>query len=268
MILLKSWTLGQLMAGKYQRTIEHVFKQRVKELEDQVSGSVYDEEIPFHRNDIEQALEELDIDVKNVPDIPYAYRSRRELPESVSKHGYNAVVLDDSRPGEDPTYLFTKRKQLIKVPEEVERTKEINSERIPEPVRKHLRKDEQGVLTKIRYTGILDDFTGLDCYHIGSHIRFRVKGREAELDDLYVGVDENGDTHALAVEAKGKGETLNRNQLIRNTRGIENKDQYPANVHTIAVKLTSDESIYIFEFDLFQEAGEDNIRTEKVWRYS
>lgn len=247
------------MVGKYQQIIEYVFKKKEEEY-----GT--DEDIPFHRDDLEDAMEELDISVKNVPDIPYAYRSRRPLPDSIAQHGYSAIIIDDTRAGEDPTYMFTKRDQLIPVPDVVDETHSTSVASLPEPVRPYIGEDEQGVLTQVRYAGLLDDFTGLDCYHLTSHLRFRVKGREAELDDLYVGVDENSDHYALAVEAKGEGETLNRNQLIRNTRGIENKSDYPNDVRTLAVKLHEGE-IYLFEFEVFRSEGEDRVQTERIWKY-
>jgi len=256
------------MAGKYRRIIEHVFEQKVEELEEEIEGSALEEDIPFHRDDIEDAMEELDIEVGNVPDIPYAYRSRRPLPEPIAQHGYSAIIIDDNRPGEDPTYLFTKRDQLIPVPDTVDETHTTSSTALPEPVREYISEDEQGVLTQVRYAGLLDDFTGLNTYHLASHLRFRVKGREAELDDLYVGEDNDGKHHALAVEAKGKGETLNRNQLIRNTRGIENKSRYPNSVRTLAVKLDEDGDIYLFEFEVYEQDGNDRVRTERVWKYT
>lgn len=45
---------------------------------------------------------------------------------------------------------------------------------------------------------------GLETYYLASHLRFRVCGREADLDDLYVGEDEQGGHHAIAVEGKGR----------------------------------------------------------------
>lgn len=247
------------MAGKYQQVIEHVFEKKVEKY-----GT--EEDIPFHRDDMEEAMDELDISIGNVVDIPYSYRSRRRLPEKLAKHGYSAIIIDDTRPGEDPTYRFTKRDQLIPVPEEVDETHATSIAELPEPIRPYLGQDEQGVLTQVRYAGLLDEFTGYDCYHLSSHLRFRVKGREAELDDLYVAVDEEGNHHALAVEAKGEAETLNRNQLIRNTRGIEGESEYPDNVGTLAVKLHEGE-IYVFEFTVFRSEGEDRVRVERVWKY-
>lgn len=96
----------------------------------------------------------------------------------------------------------------------------------------------------------------------------RVNSREAELDDLYVGVDDEGTHHALAVEAKGAGETLNKNQLIRNTRGIEQKRAYPDRVRTLAVKLDDDGDFYLFEFDVYEGDDRDEVTTERVWMYS
>lgn len=256
------------MAGKYQRIIEHVFEQKVEQLGQTIEDPL-EEDVPFHRDDISAAMDELDIEVGNVPDIPYAYRSRRPLPDSIAEHGYSAIIIDDNRPGEDPTYLFTKRNQLISVPDTVDETHTTNIDTLPEAVRDYIGEDEQGVLTQVRYTGILDDFTGLDTYHLTSHLRFRVQGREAELDDLYIGEDNDGSHHALAVEAKGKGETLNRNQLIRNTRGIEHKSQYPNSVRTLAVKLDEKGDIYLFEFEVFEDAdGENRVETERVWKYT
>jgi hypothetical protein len=264
--LINSSGFDPVMAGKYRRIIEWVFEKRVEELDETIEGSALNEDIPFHRNDIEEAMEVLDINVGNVPDIPYAYRSRRPLPEKLSRHGYSAVIIDDTREGEDPTYMFTKRDQLISVPEVVDETHQTDRSVLPDVVRPYIREDEQGVLTQVRYAGLLDDFTALETYHLTSHLRFRVRGREAELDDLYVGEDQMGNHYALAVEAKGEGETLNRNQLIRNTRGIENKSRYPDSVRTLAVKLHKGD-IYLFEFDVYEQDGKDRVDINRVWKY-
>lgn len=247
--------------AKYEPIIKHVFETQAEKF-----GT--DEEIPFDRTHIEEAMEDLDISVGNVPDIPYAYRSRRPLPKDIAQHGYTAVIIDDTREGEDPTYMFTKTEQLIPVPDVVDETHQTSTATLPDPVQKYIGKDEQGVLTQVRYAGLLDDFTGWDTYHLQSHLRMRVRGREAELDDLYIAVDDTETHHALAVEAKGVGETLNKNQLIRNTRGIEEKSNYPDSVRTLAVKLDDDGFFYLFEFEVFQDAdGNDRIEMDRVWKY-
>lgn len=247
--------------GKYEDTIIRVFENKTK------SGHTTDEEIAFDRDDIEEALDELSLTVKNVPDIPYAYRSRRSLPDHIEQHGYNAIILDDSIEGANATYLFTKRDQLIHIPDEYDETHRTSLAELPAPVREYIGKDEQGVLTQVRYAGLLDDFTGLEAYHLQSHMRFRVNSREAELDDLYVGVDAEGRDHAIAVEAKGVGETLNKNQLIRNTRGIEQEAAFPDDVKTLAVKLDDDGYFYLFEFDVYEANDQDEIEVERVWQY-
>jgi len=247
--------------AKYEPIIKWVFETQAEKY-----GT--DEEIPFSRSHIEDAMEELDIGVGNVPDIPYAYRSRRPLPDEIAQYGYTAVIIDDTREGEDPTYMFTMTEQLIPIPEVVDQTHQTSTSVLPNAVRKYIGKDEQGALTQVRYAGLLDDFTGLETYHLQSHLRMRVKGREAELDDLYVGVDDVGGHHALAVEAKGVGETLNKNQLIRNTRGIEDKSRYPDSVRTLAVKLDDNGHFYLFEFEVFEdEDGNDRVKIDRVWKY-
>ena len=246
--------------GKYEDTIIQVFNNKLDD------GYNTEEEIPFDRTDLQKAMDELDITVRNVPDIPYAYRSRRQLPDSLKEHGYNAIILDDQGSA-DAVYLFTKTEQLIEVPDEFDQTYVTTAEDLPEPVQAYIGKDEQGVLTQVRYTGLLDDFTGMDTYHLQSHLRMRVRNREAELDDFYVGVDEEDEHHALAVEAKGVGETLNKNQLIRNTRGIEQNSKFPNSVRTIAVKIDDNDFFYLFEFDVYEEDDEDKIEMERAWRY-
>ena len=245
--------------GKYEDVIRQVFETQSEEY-----GT--EEDIPFTRDDLEDALEELGITVKNVPDIPYAYRSRRSLPDDIAQFGYNAIILDDTIAGADATYSFTMREQLIPIPEEVDETHTTSLSVLPDSVRSYIGKDEQGALTQIRYSGLLGSFTGYDCYHLQSHLRMRVNSREAELDDLYVGVDEEGDHHALAIEAKGAGETLNKNQLIRNTRGIEQKREYPDSVRTLAVKLDDEGDFYLFEFNLTEQEGEQQIEIDRVWK--
>lgn len=250
-----------VLMAKYEPIIRWVF-------ETQADRYGTDEEIPFSRRHLEEAMEALDISVGNVPDIPYAYRSRRPLPDDIANHGYTAVIIDDTREGEAPTYMFTKTEQLLPIPDDVDQTHQTTTAVLPEAVRTYIGTDEQGALTQVRYAGLLDDFTGLDTYHLQSHLRMRVKGREAELDDLYIAVDDDGGHHALAVEAKGGGETLNKNQLIRNTRGIEDKRQYPDSVRTLAVKLDNNGQFYLFEFDVFEdETGTDRVATDRVWKY-
>lgn len=247
--------------GKYEDVIRQVFQTQAEKY-----GT--GEEIPFTRDDIENALEELGITVKNVPDIPYAYRSRRALPDDIAQYGFNAIILDDTETGAEATYAFTKREQLIHVPEVVDETYRTSLSSLPGPVQKYIGRGEQGVLTQVRYAGLLDDFTDLDTYHLQSHLRMRVNSREAELDDLYVGVDDEGNDYALAVEAKGPSETLNKNQLIRNTRGIEQKSKYPDRVETLAVKVDDEGDFYLFEFQIVEaDEGRDKVKTKRVWKY-
>lgn len=247
--------------GKYEDTIRQVFETKAEE-----EGT--DEEVRFTRDDIEDALDELGITVKNVPDVPYAYRSRRSLPDDIAEHGFNAIILDDEREGAHATYAFTRREQLIPIPEVVDETHRTSLSALPDPVQKYIGRGEQGVLTQVRYAGLLDDFTGLDTYHLQSHLRMRVNSREAELDDLYVGVNDEGNNYALAVEAKGPNETLNKNQLIRNTRGIEHKSKYPDRVQTLAVKVDEEGDFYLFEFGISDiDEGRDEVETKRVWKY-
>lgn len=242
--------------SKYESVVQRVF--------DTVSTEHGTEgDIPFHRDDLEEAIDDLGLTIGNVPDIPYAYRGRRSLPDSITRHGYEAIILDDTQPGEEPTYRFTTREQQIEIPdaEQIDARRTISGSDLPDPVQEHLGTGEQAILTQLRYLGLIGEFTGCDCYHLQSHLRMRVNGREAELDDLYIGVTDDAPV-AIAVEAKGDGESLNRNQLLRNTVGVQQQDRYPDTVRTLAVTV-KDDAFYLFEFSIDSEESE--LTPERVW---
>jgi hypothetical protein len=74
---------------------------------------------------------------------------------------------------------------------------------VPEIVAQNLARDEQGMLTIVRYNRILDVFSGLACFHLQSHIRTQIPDHgQVEIDELYVGVDKDGQGFVLPVEAR------------------------------------------------------------------
>jgi hypothetical protein len=86
---------------------------------------------------------------------------------------------------------------------------------VPEIVAQNLARDEQGLLTVVRYNRILDVFTGLACFHLQSHIRTFVKEHgQVEVGELYVGVDKDGQGFVLPVEAKEEGERLGLDKAV------------------------------------------------------
>ena len=86
---------------------------------------------------------------------------------------------------------------------------------VPEIVDQNLARDEQGLLTIVRYNRILDVFTGLACFHLQSHIRTQLAGHgQVEIDELYVGIDKDGQGFVLPIEAKEENERLGLDKAV------------------------------------------------------
>lgn len=66
------------------------------------------DEITFVKADLEQAIEELDLDVRDVMEIPSAYSSSRALPDEIADRGYSDIVRDESHEGPGDRYKFVR----------------------------------------------------------------------------------------------------------------------------------------------------------------
>lgn len=87
---------------KYPATLARVFENKLD------AGVDTDEDIPFDRDDLDQALADLDIDVRDPMEIPSAYSSTRSLPDGIKEHGYEDIALAEHSEGSGETYLFVK----------------------------------------------------------------------------------------------------------------------------------------------------------------
>lgn len=81
----------------YPATLLRVLENKIE------AGADTDEPIPFGKADLEQATDELDIDVREVTEIASAYSGTRSLPEEITEHGYGSIEQD---PDTDGGYRF------------------------------------------------------------------------------------------------------------------------------------------------------------------
>lgn len=86
---------------KYPATLVRVFENNVE------AGADTDSDITFDQDDLEQATDELDINVRQVLEIPSAYSSTRALPDEITEHGYVDIEPTDS--DDEETYQFIKK---------------------------------------------------------------------------------------------------------------------------------------------------------------
>jgi hypothetical protein len=87
---------------KYPATLVQVFENKLD-----AGHDTADTEIPFDKDDLTRATEDLDISVRDVMEIPSAYASHRGLPDEIADHGYT-IERDADYEGAGERYLFVR----------------------------------------------------------------------------------------------------------------------------------------------------------------
>lgn len=82
----------------YPATLLRVLENKIE------AGADTDEDIPFGKADLEQATDELEIDVREVTEIASAYSGARDLPDEFVEHGYTSIEQNPDTDG----YRFVK----------------------------------------------------------------------------------------------------------------------------------------------------------------
>lgn len=230
--------------GKYTQIIEWLFHQNYQ------AGAVA---VRFNRDELVKASEALGFErIKNLGDIPYSFRFRQELPESiqhVAPMGSEWIIVG-SGIGE---YQFR-----LASPGKIESNPHIKSTKIldatPEIVRYYAPgKDEQALLTRSRYNRLIDIFTGLTCYSIQNHLRTTVKNiGQVEVDEIYAGVNKRGTHFALPCQAKSPGDKFGIVQVMQDIALC--RERYPhASCRPIALQFINDDSVSILELSVDEE---------------
>lgn len=222
-------------SNAYDQVLIELFKTRFKR------GM---SEVAFDKDDLIDTAAKLGLRIKNLADVLYSYRSRRDFPEEIAKKGN--WILAQKGSGK---YAFLKVTQSATV--DIPSTLKIYPipYAVPEIVAMNLAKDEQGLLTIVRYNRLLDVFSGLACFHLQSHVRTHVKDHgQVEIDELYVGVDKDGRGYVLPVEGKDSGEYLGIDKAV--ALSLFAKAKFPGLIcRPIAVIRQSDEVIACVEFE-------------------
>jgi hypothetical protein len=224
--------------SKYDNVIEKVF------INNHADGDV---KVSFSRNELVQACDELGIPrIKNIGDIPYSYRFRKELPDVIKGKcqassewiiigaGIGTYEFRLASPGK---IVPTTNRQRIKVPDAT-----------PEIVRKYAPgTDEQALLTKVRYNRLVDIFTGLTCYSIQNHLRTTIQNvGQIEIDEVYLGVSKKGAHFVIPCQAKSPGDRFGIVQVMQDIEFC--KARYPnAICKPIALQFLSENDVAILE---------------------
>lgn len=223
--------------GVYRQVIAKVFAQRYKRGAQKVS---------FTRDDLPAAATNLGLDrSKNLGDIPYTFRYRRELPDEITRTaptGQEWIIRSTGV----AKYQFslvprfriepTHGRYRIKVPDAT-----------PEIVSKYALTSEQALLAKLRYNRLVDIFTEVTTYSLQNHLKTTVKDMgQIEVDELYLGIGKTGAQYVLPVEAKGRSDKLGRIQFEQDVALC--RERFPELIcRPIAAQFMTDGVIAMFE---------------------
>ena len=244
----------------YDKVIETLFREKCK-------GKSGNElaVIDFNKDEVVAIAKKLRITIRNVPDIVYTYRSRSSLPDSIRAKG-NWFIQPKGK-GKF-AFVRTKRDPFIQIQEGLASIEILNA--LPEIVEKYTAYDEQGLLSTIRYNRLVDVFTEITCFHLQSHIRTTVKGGQIEVDDLYIGIDQDGVTYILPLEAKSPDERDKLNWVQASNMVLYARQKFPHLIcRPLAAKPIDRNRIYLMEFENnpdFEKIKIKNIRLYKLFR--
>lgn len=223
---------------KYANIIEWVFINNY---------AVNKKRIPFTRQELVTASESLGFDrMKNLGDIPYSFRFRRDLPDQVQRTapaGQEWIILGagiglyEFRLAFSGKVTPSANRLRIKIPDAT-----------PEIVRHYAPgSDEQSLLARARYNRLIDIFTGLTCYSVQNHLRTTVEGiGQVEVDEIYVGINRRGAHFVIPCQAKSIKDRFGIVQVIQDITLC--RIRYPnAICKPIAIQFVGQDSVAMLE---------------------
>jgi hypothetical protein len=228
---------GNDTGKSYAAIIERIFLDRYRK------GQAV---VEFSRQDLIDTAHKLGVDLpKNIGDVVYSFRYRRDLPAAIVK----TCAANESWyifPGGHAKYRFERRAANPLVPRaDPQQIKIPNA--TPEIIRKYALSDEQALLAIVRYNRLVDIFTGVTAYSLQNHLRTSVKGiGQIEVDELYIGVNTKGVHFVIPVQAKGRTDRLGIIQVWQDVAFC--KAQFPELVpRPIGVQFMPDGAVAMLE---------------------
>ena len=226
--------------NRYQATIKKIFFDHFQ------AGST---EFEFDREELEESYAALGFSrIKNIGDIPYSFRYRNVLPESVLDTQPEGLewIIEGAGKGR---YRFKLVKKTRIVPREDLVVVDI-PDATPELIRAYALDDEQALLAIVRYNRLIDTFLSLTAYSLQNHLRTTVEGMgQIEIDELYIGLDKRGCHYVIPVQAKSGKDQIGIVQTTQDIRFVEQK--FPGmRCRAIAAQFMAGELIALFELIL------------------
>lgn len=240
--------------NRYEAIIEKVFNDHY-----QTNITSFE----FEREEFEACANFLGINLpKNVGDVIYSFRYRNDLPPGIQK-----------KAGKDREWIIEGagkaryRFKLVKLNRIVPRNDLIKikiPDSTPEIINAYALNDEQALLAKVRYNRLVDTFLGVTAYSLQNHLRTTVKEiGQIEIDEIYVGVNRNGQQFVIPVQAKGGADKHGAVQTTQDIRCCEEKFPHLL-CRAVSAQFMDDDIIAMFE--LAMQDGEICVVQEKHYR--
>jgi len=194
-------------ANRYQTILVTIFQGHYK-----TNENAFD----FERGEIEIVAKRLKIKLpKNVGDVLYSQRYRTELPQairSVTPSGHEWVILPAGR----GRYRFQLIRGSSRVLPRVDASIIKVPDATPEIIAANAKTDEQALLARVRYNRLIDIFLSITAYSLQNHLRTSVQDMgQIEIDEIYVGVNREGQQFIVPVQGKGGSDQLSIIQTIQ-----------------------------------------------------
>jgi hypothetical protein len=240
----------------YDALIVKIFKNHHRKGTDQFE---------FDREELEKVAAQLGLRLpKNLGDLIYSFRYRKTLPAEIVATATGKKEWSIEPAGRAkyrfrlaPANRIIPRDDLIaiKIPDST-----------PEIIAAYALTDEQALLAKVRYNRLIDIFLGITTYSLQNHLRTTVKGMgQIEIDEIYVGVNKNGQQFIIPVQAKGGNDKL---AMIQTKQDLTYSAQkFPTLAcRAISAQFMKDEDNTIAMFELTLEESEVKVVEERHYR--
>lgn len=219
----------------------------------------------FDREEIERVASELKLRLpKNLGDLIYSFRYRKELPKGITDTATGKKVWLLIPAGRSK-YRF----QLAYANRIIPRTNLVAikiPDATPEIIAKYALSDEQALLAKVRYNRLIDIFLGITTYSLQNHLRTTVTDMgQIEIDEIYVGVNKNGQQFVIPVQAKSGKDQLAVIQTQQDLACCAQK--FPTlTCRAISAQFMKDEKNTIAIFELTMENEEVKVVEERHYQ--
>lgn len=223
------------------------------------------EKFEFDREELSRVAAELGVRLpKNLGDLIYSFRYRRKLPAEIlaTATANKEWVIEPAgiakyrfRLGAPSRIVPRQDLVVVKIPDST-----------PEIILAYSLTDEQALLAKVRYNRLIDIFLGITAYSLQNHLRTTVKGMgQIEIDEIYVGVNKNGQQFVIPVQAKGGSDQLSVVQTKQDLACCAEK--FPALAcRAISAQFMNDGENTIAIFELTMEKDEVKVVEERHYR--